>query len=79
MKSDNSNLYVNLIGRGYPYPRANFRWCTDRMKIDPSNRFIKSILEAESEAILVLGSRKAESNARKQVMEEYEKNGIVNT
>lgn len=73
MKSDNSNLYVNLIGRGYPYPRANFRWCTDRMKIDPSNRFIKSILEAESEAILVLGSRKAESNARKQVMEEYEK------
>ena len=68
-----NTYWVNLIGRGYPYPRANFRWCTDRMKIDPSNRFIKSILEAESEAILVLGSRKAESNARKQVMEEYEK------
>ena len=68
-----NTYWVNLIGRGYPYPRPNFRWCTDRMKIDPSNQFIKSILEAESEAILVLGSRKAESSARKQVMEDYEK------
>ena len=68
-----NTYWVNLIGRGYPYPRPNFRWCTDRMKIDPSNQFIKSILEAESEAILVLGTRKAESSARKQVMEEYEK------
>ena len=68
-----NTYWVNLIGRGYPYPRPNFRWCTDRMKIDPSNQFIKSILEAESEAILVLGSRKAESSARKQVMEGYEK------
>ena len=21
-------FWVNLIGRGYPYPRRNFRWCT---------------------------------------------------
>lgn len=68
-----NTYWVNLIGRGYPYPRPNFRWCTDRMKIDPSNQFIKSVLEAESEAILVLGSRKAESSARKTVMEGYEK------
>lgn len=68
-----NTYWVNLMGRGYPYPRPNFRWCTDRMKIDPSNQFIKSILAAESEAILVLGSRKAESSARKQVMEGYEK------
>lgn len=69
----NNTFWVNLIGRGYPYPRKDFRWCTDRMKIDPSNRFIKKILDAESEAILVLGSRKAESAARKSVMEGYEK------
>ena len=68
-----NTFWVNLIGRGYPYPRKDFRWCTDRMKIDPSNRFIKSILDAESEAILVLGTRKAESVARKSVMESYEK------
>ena len=68
-----NTFWVNLIGRGYPYPRRNFRWCTDRMKIDPSNRFIKEILDAESEAILVLGTRKAESATRRTVMEEYEK------
>lgn len=68
-----NTYWVNLIGRGYPYPRANFRWCTDRLKIDPSNQFIKSILDAESEAILVLGTRKAESATRKAVMEGYEK------
>lgn len=68
-----NTFWVNLIGRGYPYPRRDFRWCTDRMKIDPSNRFIKEILDAESEAILVLGTRKAESATRKAVMEGYEK------
>ena len=68
-----NTFWVNLIGRGYPYPRKDFRWCTDRMKIEPSNRFIKSVLDAESEAILVLGTRKAESSARKTVMEGYEK------
>ena len=68
-----NTFWVNLIGRGYPYPRRDFRWCTDRMKIDPSNRFVKKILDAESEAILVLGTRKAESATRKAVMEGYEK------
>ena len=68
-----NTFWVNLIGRGYPYPRRDFRWCTDRMKIDASNRFIKEILDAESEAILVLGSRKAESVIRRAVMEGYEK------
>lgn len=67
-----NTFWVNLIGRGYPCPRANFRWCTDRLKIDASNQFIKRILAAESEAILVLGSRKAESASRKRVMEGYE-------
>ena len=68
-----NTFWVNLIGRGYPYPRKDFRWCTDRMKIEPSNRFIKSVLNAESEAILVLGTRKAESATRRAVMEGYEK------
>ncbi len=68
-----NTFWVNLIGRGYPYPRRDFRWCTDRMKIDASNRFIKEVLDAESEAILVLGSRKAESASRRANLEEYEK------
>ena len=43
------------------------------MKISASNSFIKSILDAESEAIMVLGSRKAESSVRKAILEDYEK------
>lgn len=68
-----NTFWVNLIGRGYPYPRRDFRWCTDRLKIDASNRFIKSVLDAESETIMVLGSRKVESVTRKATLEEYEK------
>ena len=68
-----NTYWVQVIGRGYPYPRQNFRWCTDRLKIAPANKFIKEILDAESEAIMVLGSRKAESATRKAVLEGYEK------
>lgn len=69
----NNTFWVNLIGRGYPFPKKDFRWCTDRLKIEPSNTFIKSVLNDEHEAILVLGTRKAESKSRREVMEEYEK------
>ena len=34
-------FWVNLMGRGYPAPRKKFRWCTERMKIYPSNKFIR--------------------------------------
>lgn len=65
-------FWVNLIGKGYPAPRAKFRWCTDRLKISPSNTFIKNLAEKNGEAILVLGTRKAESTARAASMERYE-------
>ena len=29
------SFWVNIIGRGYPPPNRTFRWCTQRMKIDP--------------------------------------------
>jgi len=65
-------FWVNLIGRGYPAPRPKFRWCTERLKIKPSNAFIRQIVRENGEAILVLGIRKAESQARARVMEQYE-------
>ena len=34
------SFWVNLIGKGYPAPRHKFRWCTERLKIKPSNTFI---------------------------------------
>ncbi|MEQ6900787.1 DNA phosphorothioation system sulfurtransferase DndC [Nocardioides sp. YIM 152588] len=57
-------FWVNLIGRGYPAPRPKFRWCTERLKIKPSNTFIREMVRSHGEAILVLGTRKAESSGR---------------
>lgn len=65
-------FWVNLIGKGYPAPRYKFRWCTDRLKISPSNTFINNLVDQKGEAILVLGTRKAESSARAASMEHYE-------
>ena len=57
-------FWVNLIGKGYPAPRPKFRWCTDRLKIKSSSDFTQKIAEEKGEAILVLGTRKLESNVR---------------
>ncbi|WP_017017145.1 DNA phosphorothioation system sulfurtransferase DndC, partial [Enterovibrio norvegicus] len=65
-------FWVNLIGKGYPAPRMKFRWCTDRLKISPSNSFIQNLANTNGEAILVLGTRKAESTARAANMEKFE-------
>ncbi|GIX46913.1 MAG: hypothetical protein KatS3mg131_1124 [Candidatus Tectimicrobiota bacterium] len=69
-------FWVNLIGRGYPAPRPKFRWCTDRLKIKPSNAFITRIVRESGEAILVLGTRKAESVARARTMERLERHRV---
>jgi DNA sulfur modification protein DndC len=66
------SFWVNLIGKGYPAPRAKFRWCTERLKIKPSNAFIQSVVRESGEAILVLGTRKAESAIRARVMQKLE-------
>lgn len=71
-------FWVNLIGKGYPAPRHKFRWCTDRLKISPSNTFIKNMADKNGEAILVLGTRKAESSARAASMDRFE-NSSTNT
>lgn len=65
-------FWVNLVGRGYPAPRPKFRWCTERLKINPSNQFISDVVRANGEAIVVLGMRKAESQARARVMDRLE-------
>jgi DNA sulfur modification protein DndC len=67
-----NSYWVNLIGRGYPAPRPMFRWCTERLKIKPSNAFITEVVAQSGEAILVLGTRKAESQVRARGMEKLE-------
>jgi DNA sulfur modification protein DndC len=69
-------FWVNLIGRGYPAPRPKFRWCTERLKIKPSNSFIRRVVRRHGEAILVLGIRKAESQARARAMTRHEKGRV---
>jgi len=68
-----NTFWVNLIGRGYPAPRPKFRWCTERLKINPSTAFITSVVQRHGEAMLVLGSRRAESVARARVMDRHGK------
>ena len=70
------SFWVNLIGRGYPAPRPKFRWCTERLKIKPANAFVRSVVQENGEAILVLGTRKAESSVRRHRMEAAEKDRI---
>jgi DNA sulfur modification protein DndC len=65
-------FWVNLIGKGYPAPRKLFRWCTSRLKINPSNKFIRTVVRENGEAILVLGTRKAESQRRALNMKRHE-------
>lgn len=62
------SFWVNLIGRGYPAPSTRFRWCTERLKIDPANAFIKEQVAAFGEVVMILGVRSSESATRAQVM-----------
>jgi DNA sulfur modification protein DndC len=70
-------FWVNLIGRGYPAPNSVFRWCTDRLKINASNRFILDKVAEHGEVVLVLGSRRGESNTRDQVLKMHRFRGHV--
>lgn len=69
-------FWVNLIGKGYPAPRNKFRWCTERLKIKPSNTFIRDTVRDNGEAILVLGTRKAESQLRARNMARHEQHAV---
>jgi DNA sulfur modification protein DndC len=60
------SFWVNMIGRGYPAPHSKFRWCTERMKIKPADKFILSKVAKHGEVVLILGQRRAESATRAQ-------------
>ena len=67
-----NSFWANVIGRGFPTPRMNgtFRWCTDRLKINPSADYIRRVIQEENqEVVVLLGVRKAESIARKRRIE----------
>ena len=57
-------FWVNVIGRGYIPPTRNFRWCTDRMKIRPTSRILEQFVREHGGAILLVGTRRSESQTR---------------
>lgn len=61
----NNTFWANVIGKGLPTPTSiRFRWCTERLKIKPSNKFIEDKVKENGEVVVLLGVRKTESIAR---------------
>ena len=69
------SFWVNVIGKGYPVPNNAFRWCTDKMKIKPTARFITEQVDECGEAIILIGTRKAESATRARSIKKHERHG----
>lgn len=65
-----------VIGLGYPTPEPpGFRWCTERLKILPMNRYTNNVIENYGEVVLLLGVRKAESMTRRRSISSREIEG----
>ena len=55
-------FWSKVIGLGYPTPEPpGFRWCTERLKIHPMNKYTLDTIKNNGEVVLLLGVRKAES------------------
>ena len=67
-----------VIGLGYPTPEPpGFRWCTERLKIIPSNAFTYNTIKKDGEIVILLGVRKAESAARSRSISSREIEGKI--
>lgn len=65
-------FWVLLIGKGYPSPNQSMRWCTDRLKIQPTSSYILNNVSKHGAAIVVLGVRKDESNSRRNSIDKFQ-------
>lgn len=62
-------FFVKVIGRGYPTPTNIFRWCTDKLRINP----VKSLIDNEKNATILLGIRNGESEQRDRTISKHKK------
>lgn len=69
------SFWVNIIGKGYPVPNNAFRWCTDKLKIKPTSRFISEQVAENGEAIILIGTRSSESATRAKSIKKHEIKG----
>jgi DNA sulfur modification protein DndC len=70
-KLDDS-FWVRLIGLGYPAPNKFYRWCTARLKINPTTRLITEKIGENGAAIILLGTRSDESSNRAASIKKHE-------
>lgn len=71
-------FWCKVIGLGYPTPEApGFRWCTDRLKINPMNEYTLNKIKNNGEVVLLLGVRKAESVYRSRHIKNREIDGKI--
>lgn len=78
---ETKNTFWSLvIGLGYPTPEPpGFRWCTERLKINPSNTFTYNTIKKNGEIVILLGVRKAESASRSRSISSREIEGKILT
>lgn len=67
------SFWVNMVGKGYPAPTSSFRWCTERLKINPTTKFILEKISEKGEAIILLGTRRDESASRSRSLNKHER------
>ncbi|WP_373002633.1 phosphoadenosine phosphosulfate reductase family protein [Sulfurimonas sp.] len=71
---DKDTLNVQLLGVGMPPPSGTFRWCTDKLKVNPIDKRIRSLFP-RGEFISVIGTRKDESFSRSARIEKLSVKG----
>jgi len=57
------SFFAMMIGRGYTSPMWRYRWCTARLKIRPTKRYMTAN-PAISNSVILTGSRRDESVSR---------------
>jgi DNA sulfur modification protein DndC len=62
-------FFVKVIGRGYATPTNKFRWCTNRLRINPVKKVLNRI--PGGQGIILLGIRKGESKARDKIISKH--------
>ena len=72
--NEKEEFWFNLIGKGYPSPTRTFRWCTDKLKIRPTQDTMNNITSKYGSCVLLIGTRKKESINRQKTMEARELN-----
>ena len=53
-----------VLERRYPAPSPRFRWCTERLKVKPTLRLIRSLRPGRNGVVMLTGIRYGESRER---------------